>query len=341
MMYIFQIIIHFKEPNIPSTHHVANHIPSSRSLAQNKFQELTTRDGTTSRGRFGLALTTLGDINQDGYGDFAVGAPYDGLRGRGAVHIYHGSADGPLAKASQIIYAEDVMLGVGQPMSTFGFSVAGGIDLDGNMYPDLVVGAYESNKAITFKSRPVAVMDASTTFESESKVISLDDKRCTIGAGGRSGGGEPKRVACTVINSCLKYNGVNLPTAVDIEVSWVLDVKKHRSPRLFFVKDEGRNIRNTTMRLYRGKSECLAEQVYVTENIRDKLTPLEVEMKYNIRGEQQQQQQQMPVLSRQPRSLAGPVLDLNRGTVQRDAINIQKNCGRDNVCVPDLRMDIK
>lgn len=96
-----------------------------------------------------MSLTSLGDINVDGYGDFAVGAPYDGPQGRGAVYIYHGSIDGPLEKHSQVIFAEDVS-GIG-PVSTFGFSVSGGIDLDGNMYPDLVVGAYESNKAITFK----------------------------------------------------------------------------------------------------------------------------------------------------------------------------------------------
>lgn len=94
-------------------------------------------------------MTSLADINLDGYGDFAVGAPYDGPNGQGAVYIYHGSPTGPLEKYSQVIYAEDV---VGTTyLNTFGFSVSGGIDLDGNMYPDLVVGAYEANKAIVFK----------------------------------------------------------------------------------------------------------------------------------------------------------------------------------------------
>lgn len=116
---------------------------------QNKFKELETREGTRSRSRFGLSLAALGDINQDGYGDFAVGAPYDGEQGKGAVYIYHGSANGPLEKASQVIYAESLS-GTSQ-LSTFGFSVAGGIDLDGNMYPDLVVGAYSTDKAMVFK----------------------------------------------------------------------------------------------------------------------------------------------------------------------------------------------
>lgn len=116
---------------------------------RDKFKELETREGPTSRGRFGLSLASLGDINLDGFGDFAVGAPYDGKAGRGAVYIYHGSRNGPLPKPSQVIYAEDVM-GTDH-LSTFGFSIAGGIDLDGNQYPDMVVGAYESNKAIVFK----------------------------------------------------------------------------------------------------------------------------------------------------------------------------------------------
>ena len=65
--------------------------------------------------------------------DFAVGAPYDGVDGRGAVYIYHDSSAGLLAKPSQVIYAEDV-IGTDH-LSTFGFSLSGGIDLDGNQYP--------------------------------------------------------------------------------------------------------------------------------------------------------------------------------------------------------------
>lgn len=95
-----------------------------------------------------MALTSLNDINLDGYGDFAVGAPYDGPNGRGAVYVYHGSPTGPLAKYSQVIYAEDI---TDAYLNTFGFSLAGGIDLDGNMYPDMVAGAYDSNKVVVFK----------------------------------------------------------------------------------------------------------------------------------------------------------------------------------------------
>lgn len=125
------------------------HVILTESKFQIKFRQVDTREGVNSKGRFGLSVAALGDVNQDGFGDFAVGAPYDGPKGRGAVYIYHGSSNGPLAKPSQVIHAEDIT--GAEQMSTFGFSLAGGIDLDGNRYPDMVVGAYESNKAIVLK----------------------------------------------------------------------------------------------------------------------------------------------------------------------------------------------
>lgn len=91
------------------------------------------------------------------------------------------------------------------------------------------------------------------------------------------------------------------------------------------------------MRLYRGKSECRKERVYIVDNIRDKLTPLEVEMKFNLRNSGAN----IPSLTRKRRSALEPVLDQNKGTVQRDSINIQKNCGPDNICIPDLRLNVK
>ncbi|KAL9696209.1 hypothetical protein quinque_015494 [Culex quinquefasciatus] len=289
----------------------------------NKFEGIETRDGVNSKARFGLSVCSLGDINLDGFGDFAVGAPYDGPNGNGAVYVYHGSPTGPLEKPSQVIFAEDIA-GASR-ISTFGFSVAGGIDLDGNQYPDMVVGAYSTDKALVFKSRPVAVMEASTLFETENKLISLEDRNCTLR--------DRKQVPCTVVNSCMKYNGINVPPTLDIEVSWVLDSKKPRNPRMFFLNEEGRNIRNQSMRLYRGKLECRSERVYIAENIRDKITPLEAEMKYNLRQTASSQQ-------RRRRATVEPILDQNRGTVQKDSINIQKNCGPDNVCIPDLRLQV-
>lgn len=57
-------------------------------------------------------------------------------------------------------------------------------------------------------------------------------------------------------------------------------------------------------------------------------------MRFNMRENSQRSE-------RQPRSVLGPIIDQNRGTTERDSINIQKNCGSDNVCIPDLRLEVK
>lgn len=45
--------------------------------------------------------------------------------------------------------------------------------------------------------------------------------------------------------------------------------------------------------------------------------------------------------SRNKRGILDPVIDKTLGTVQRDSINIQKNCGPDNICIPDLRLSVE
>lgn len=59
--------------------------------------------------------------------DLAVGSPYEKS---GAVYIYLGSDKGIRMKASQVIYGSDV----GNHLSTFGYSLSAGIDLDKNGY---------------------------------------------------------------------------------------------------------------------------------------------------------------------------------------------------------------
>lgn len=51
--------------------------------------------------RFGFAIANLGDLNQDGYEDIAIGAPYEG---KGTVYIYLGSKNGLITIPSQVFY---------------------------------------------------------------------------------------------------------------------------------------------------------------------------------------------------------------------------------------------
>lgn len=49
--------------------------------------------------RYGFSMTSLGDINKDGYNDVAIGAPYEA--NQGVIYIYLGSQDG-LTEPSQV-----------------------------------------------------------------------------------------------------------------------------------------------------------------------------------------------------------------------------------------------
>lgn len=174
-------------------------------------------------------------------------------------------------------------------------------------------------------------MDASASFEAENKLISLDSKNCTL----RSG----KQATCTRILSCLNFNGINVPSDITFDVSWILDSKKSKTPRMFFFNDENKNVKNSSMRISRGRQQCRTEQIYIAEGIRDKLTPLEVEMHYKI--QRSESQYSSTSATQRARAKLEPVIDENIGTVQRDSINIMKNCGPDNVCIPDLRLEVK
>lgn len=55
--------------------------------------------GAPGESRFGSSMTSLGDLNHDGFLDVAVGAPYEG---RGAIYIFLGSKDGLVTEPAQV-----------------------------------------------------------------------------------------------------------------------------------------------------------------------------------------------------------------------------------------------
>jgi len=87
---------------------------------------------------FGEALGAAGDLDGDGYADFAVGAPnHDGVEsGSGAFWVFYGSASGPDSSRTQYVTPSGGDIG-----DSLGAAFASG-DLDADGYSDLVVGAW-------------------------------------------------------------------------------------------------------------------------------------------------------------------------------------------------------
>ena len=96
------------------------------------FETRLTASGSAFPFYFGSSVSTGGDVDGDGFDDVVVGTRFHDS-GDGAVYLYRGGADGVSLSTEQRV--EPSAVGVGA-----GYSVAGGADLDGDGFDDVVVG---------------------------------------------------------------------------------------------------------------------------------------------------------------------------------------------------------
>lgn len=285
---------------------------------KHNFRTRSQIDGTYSKGRFGLALASLADINRDGYGDVAVGCPYGGVNGEGVVFIFHGGHSGISTKPSQVIFSSDIPYSGG--LTTFGFSIAGGMDLDNNEYPDLMIGAYEQDKVVFLRSRPV--VQTSTELKISPEKINLDDKSttsCKLHDG--------TIVSCVVVSFCLAYTGIAVPPILGFVYRTRLDAGNQAS-RVFFLTNENQNEESVSINLRKDSKYCKSIYVYLQKNVRDKLTPISVGVTYQLHDPHPNNYDLKPILNQNlPNNITKQV-------------NIQKNCGEDNICIPDLKLQV-
>uniref|UniRef100_A0A8C4SYB3 Integrin subunit alpha 8 n=1 Tax=Erpetoichthys calabaricus TaxID=27687 RepID=A0A8C4SYB3_ERPCA len=273
------------------------------------FKEPIILSGTEVFGRFGSAIANLGDLNQDGYQDFAVGAPFAGADRRGRVFIYNGVSEGLKLQPSQVL--DGVWASKSAP-GGFGFSLRGDSDLDKNDYPDLIVGAFGAGKAIVYRSRPVVTVDAQLLLNP--MIVNPENKTCHMTA----------RVCATV-------SGHGIPHVVDLLIELNLDWLKqkgaikrvlfldtHQHQQIFRLRIENRN-----------PQKCQNFIIYLRDEteFRDKLTPISINLNYSLDE------------SSPPRGLAlKPILNYYEKTSIQEQAYILVDCGDDNMCVPDLRL---
>jgi len=97
----------------------------------------------TINNRFGAALATIGDLNEDGVVDIAVGAnrDADGGLSRGAIWILFMKSDGTVLSHQKISDTAGGFTGTIDSLDLFGSSITSLGDFDGDGNPDLLVGA--------------------------------------------------------------------------------------------------------------------------------------------------------------------------------------------------------
>uniref|UniRef100_A0A2I2ZFV1 Integrin alpha-6 n=1 Tax=Gorilla gorilla gorilla TaxID=9595 RepID=A0A2I2ZFV1_GORGO len=270
----------------------------------------------TKDSMFGIAVKNIGDINQDGYPDIAVGAPYDDL---GKVFIYHGSANGINTKPTQVLKGISPY---------FGYSIAGNMDLDRNSYPDVAVGSLSDSVTI-FRSRPVINIQ---------KTITVTPNRIDLRQ--KTACGAPSGI-CLQVKSCFEYTANPAGYNPSISIVGTLEAEKERrksglSSRVQF-RNQGSEPKYTQeLTLKRQKQKvCMEETLWLQDNIRDKLRPIPITASVEI---------QEPSSRRRVNSLPEvlPILNSDEPkTAHIDVHFLKEGCGDDNVCNSNLKLEYK
>ncbi len=147
---------------------------AGRVLSEQKISEIAGGFGGVLDlvDRFGSSTAGLGDIDGDGVGDLAVGAPNDddGGSNQGAVWILFMNADGTVANQRKISETEGGFGGVLDPDDNFGDSITALGDLDGNGVGDLAVGATGDDWVFDEGAVWILFMNAGGTVASAQKI---------------------------------------------------------------------------------------------------------------------------------------------------------------------------
>ncbi|KAM9188894.1 integrin alpha-6 isoform 2-T2 [Mergus octosetaceus] len=275
----------------------------------------------TADSMFGLAVENVGDVNQDGYPDIAVGAPYDGS---GKVYIYHGSKNGINTKPAQILDGEKT------GTNFFGYSIAGNMDLDKNSYPDIAVGSLSDSVSV-FRSRPVISIMKSITVQPDK----LDLKK--------RNSEDPGEIWMDV-KACFHYTANPSNLNPRIKINYTFEAEKERKQlnmhsRVLFKDHQSDTFNASTTLNGQNSKQCVTTKLVLQDVVKDKLRPIPVSVSVEIAGLESSSSS-----TRKEKALPDliPILDSNepKTTVAKVEF-LKEGCGEDNKCHSNLNLQYR
>ncbi|MEE6466707.1 hypothetical protein FKM82_007028 [Ascaphus truei] len=287
-----------------------------------EFRDAQVLTGTEVFGRFGSAIAHLGDLNQDGYNDIAIGSPFAGEDRRGRVFIYNGNINGLNAKPSQTLagpWASQSM------PAGFGFTLKGDSDIDKNDYPDLIVGAFGSGKAFVYRTRPVVTVDAQLLLHP--MILNPENKTCQLSS-------SETLVTCFTVRVCAAVSGQSIPRNIVLKAELELDWLKQKGAvkrTLFLTQQQAHHAFDLIIGKQK-RSQCQNFVVFLREEteFRDKLTPISVNLNYSL-----DESAFLGALDLRP------ILNRYKETNIQEQAHILLDCGEDNMCIPDLKLSAR
>ncbi|XP_069791836.1 integrin alpha-6-like isoform X2 [Narcine bancroftii] len=269
----------------------------------------------TKDSMFGLAVESIGDINQDGYPDIAVGAPYDN---HGKVFIYHGSRSGINTDPAQILHVDD------PTVNHFGYSLAGNMDVDGNHYPDVAVGSL-SDAVFIYRAQPVIIVEKTVTTSPTD--IDINKNNCPNQQG-----------ICVTITACFKYTSYpsdyNSRIIVDYRLDADTERKKRDLPiRVFFIGQgyTEDHVSSHVVLNEQNKEKCIKKLMKFQDNIKDKLRPIPISVDVKIQQSRRKKRQRSNLID------LLPVLQQSEPTITKVQF-LKEGCGFDNICQSNLKL---
>ncbi|XP_074063289.1 integrin alpha-D-like [Macrotis lagotis] len=261
-------------------------------------------------GRFGAALTVLGDINGDKLTDVAVGAPGE-EENHGAIYLFHGATGSSINPS----YSQRISGSLfSSTLQYFGKSLSGGQDITQDGLMDVAVGA--QGQVLLFRTQPVLKVKVSIQFKPGELTRSVFECQ-THEAIKRNAG---LAIICLTISKSIRDRLNDVQSSVTYDL--VLDSERP-SPRAIF--DETKSKTLNRVKILGLGNHCDRVQLLLPECVEDSLSPISLRLNFTLVG--------------QPIPSSGnlrPVLAMGSQNFFTAYLPFEKNCGDDHICKDDL-----